>query len=231
MDLSVSVKGTIMRKLFVLILALMSVLAVAQDTKPQPPTAAAQSATVYVYRYKQFVGSALSPSVYCDDAELARADNGRYFTATIEPGKHSFHSNDRQSGIDLDLKAGQAYFIRVDIAAGMMKGHGRLTLMSAEQGSYELKSDKLKPLDAGKVKDQARVSVAEAHPEVQPPAKPAAAVQPATQPQPSSDHPAHIVTISDPNSTVNSGSEFGDQVSIGEAARRAADKKKDPPRR
>jgi hypothetical protein len=34
-------------------------------------------ATVYVYRYKQFVGAALSPSVYCDDLQLARMDNGR----------------------------------------------------------------------------------------------------------------------------------------------------------
>jgi hypothetical protein len=33
-----------------------------------------------VYRYKQFVGSALSPSVWCDETELARMENGRYFT-------------------------------------------------------------------------------------------------------------------------------------------------------
>ena len=221
-----------MRKLLLLLLAILPALAVAQDSKPQQPTTSAQTATVYVYRYKQFVGSALSPSVYCDEAELARADNGRYFTATIEPGKHSFHSNDRQSGIDLDLKAGESYFIRVDIAAGMMKGHGRLTLMSAEQGSYELRSDKLKPLDGSKVKDQARVSVAEAHPEVQAPARSSATIQPAAQTQPSStsqDHPAHIVTISDPNGAANSGSELGDQGSLGEAARRAKEKKKDPP--
>jgi hypothetical protein len=225
----ISVERTIMRKLRLLIFAILPVLAFAQDTKPQ---AAAPTATVYVYRYKQFVGSALSPSVFCDEVELARADNGRYFTASIEPGKHSFRSNDRQSGIDLDLKPGQSYFIRVDIAAGMMKGHGRLTLMSAEQGSYELKSDKLKPLDSGKVRDQARVSVTEAHPEVQAAAvKLATPVQAAVQSQPSStaqDQPAHIVTISDPKGAVNSGSQFGDQVSLGEAARRAK-QKKDPP--
>src|SRR5689334_2091556 len=33
---------------------------------------ASSQATIYVYRYKQFVGSALSPSVYCDETELAR---------------------------------------------------------------------------------------------------------------------------------------------------------------
>jgi len=47
----------------------------------------ASKATVYVYRYKQFVGSALSPSVWCDGTELARMENGRYFTGHPRSGK------------------------------------------------------------------------------------------------------------------------------------------------
>ncbi len=118
-------------------------------------------ATVYIYRYKQFTGSALAPSVFCDDAALAKMENGRYFTAKIDPGKHVFHSNDKQAGVELDLKAGQEYFLRVEIATGFMKGHGRMLLVAPEQGKYELQSSKLKPLDADKVSDSARVSVAE----------------------------------------------------------------------
>src|SRR5690348_5372300 len=82
------------------------------------------SAAVYVYRYRQFVGSALSPSVYCDENELARMENGRFFVAKLSPGKHTFRSNDRQAGIEVELKSGQEYYIRVEIATGMMKGHG-----------------------------------------------------------------------------------------------------------
>jgi len=122
----------------------------------------ASKATVYVYRYKQFVGSALEPSVYCDDVQLARMTNGRYFTVKVDVGKHTFHSNDKQSGIELDAKAGQEYFIRLEIASGFAKGHGRLILMSPEQASYEL--NKLKPLDASKVANMAMVSTEEAHP-------------------------------------------------------------------
>jgi len=156
-----------MRALRILSLAifLMSVLAVAQEsatTAPQTAEANPAKATVYVYRYKQFVGSALAPSVYCDESQLARMDNGRYFAAKIDPGKHTFRSNDPQSGLELDVKAGQEYFLRVEIAAGVMKGHGRLVLMSPEQGSYELKSKKLKPLDEGKVVDRNQVSLKEA---------------------------------------------------------------------
>ena len=129
------------------------------------PEAKPSKATVYVYRYKQFVGSALAPSVYCDETELARAENGRYFAVRLDPGKHNFHSNDKQSGIELDVKAGQEYFLRVEIATGFAKGHGRLILVPAEQGGYELKSSKLKPLDSNKVVSTTLVSVAEVHTE------------------------------------------------------------------
>jgi len=118
-----------------------------QDKEPQ--------ATVYIYRYKQFVGSALSPSVYCDENELARMDNGKFFVARLAPGKHVFRSNDRQAGIDTDLKPGQDYYIRVELATGFMKGHGRLVSVAPEQGSYEIKN--LKALGADKVKDGAHV--------------------------------------------------------------------------
>ena len=129
------------------------------QTEQQQVTSSNDSAvTVYFYRYKQYVGSALSPSVYCDEGELARMENGRFFTAKLKPGKHVFRSNDKQSGIEAELKSGQDYYIRVEIAAGMMKGHGRLVLVAPEQGAYEIK--KLKPLDREKVKDSEHVTVA-----------------------------------------------------------------------
>jgi hypothetical protein len=149
-----------------LAISLSSLLAFAQEpatAAPQTAEAKPAKATVYVYRYKQFVGSALAPSVFCDEAQLARMDNGRYFAAKIAPGKHTFRSNDPQSGLELDVKAGQEYFVRVEIATGFMKGHGRLILMSPEQGSYEVKSKKLKPLDEGKVVDQNVVSLKDAN--------------------------------------------------------------------
>lgn len=111
--------------------------------------------TVYFYRYKQFQGGALSPSVYCDENELARMENGRFFAVKLPSGKHTFRSNDKQSGIEVELKSGQDYYVRVEIVAGFMKGHGRLVLTAPEQGSYETK--KLKPLDRDKVKDSERV--------------------------------------------------------------------------
>jgi len=112
---------------------------------------------VYVYRYKQYQGGALEPSVFCDEVQLARMDNGRFFKVLLEPGKHVFRSEDKQSGVELDLKPGQDYYLRVEISVGFWKGHGRLLLVPAEQGAFEIK--KLKPLSAEKVKDRERVVV------------------------------------------------------------------------
>lgn len=131
----------------------------------------------------------------------------------------------------LDLKAGQPYFIRLEIATGLMKGHGRLTLVSAEQGTYELKSSKLKPLDQGKVVDKARVSVEEAV--LQTPAATSNAPAPVVTLKPvAASSPEYAIageTISDPNGALGATSQMGDQVSLGEAARRARDKKQSPP--
>ncbi len=85
-------------------------------------------------------------------------DNGRFFVAKLSPGKHTFRSNDKQAGIDVDLKGGQDFYIRVELATGFMKGHGRLVSVAPEQGSYEIK--KLKPLGTDKVKDTQRVVAA-----------------------------------------------------------------------
>ena len=211
------------------VLSLGGVITAAQESQPTPmqtPSAQAK-ASVYVYRYKQFVGSALAPSVYCDDIQLARMENGRYFTVRLDPGQHTFRSNDAQSGVALDVKAGQEYFIRVDIATGMLKGHGRLALTSFEQGRYELQSSKLKPLDAGKVTDRTHVSVEEANLTAPPPA-PAAAVsspqataqtQTPSTPPPDTQRPVSGVTLS--NEQVGTDP----QMSVGEAARQARQKK------
>jgi hypothetical protein len=119
----------------------------AQDS----PKAPAAKARVVVYRYKQYAGVALRPSIYCNEKDVARVQSGRYVALALAPGKYSFRSNDKQSQIVLDLKPGREYYIRIDIAVGMWKGHGRLTLVQPEQGVGEVQQ--MKPADAGMVKD------------------------------------------------------------------------------
>lgn len=131
-------------------------------TTPKPESSAgnkvsSKKATLYVYRSKRLAGSVFSPSVYCNDVELARMDNGRYFIAQLDPGKYILRSNDG-SVINIQLEAGKEYFMRVDIVSirGVWKNpRGRLVLSTPDQGGLEIKQ--LQPLDASKVRDHGRV--------------------------------------------------------------------------
>ena len=209
-------------KIAAFFLSLSASFVFAQTAPSTQPSSS--KATVYVYRYKQFVGSALSPSVYCDETQLARMENGRYFSVKLDPGSHSFRSNDVQSGVSIDLKAGQDYFIRVEIAAGMLKGHGRLTLTAPEQGRYELQSSKLKPLDNDKVVDHERVSVEEAKfetvaaPTAPAPTQPTPPAKMAAAPPSSGEEPVREVILRDSSASDS-------QTSLADAARRAREKK------
>ena len=136
----------------------------AQDAKavasPDAPVVkTTDNALIYFYWIKQFAGSALEPSVFCDEKELARMDNGRYFGVTLTPGKHICSMGDKQTGFEIDVKSGEEYYARITIDTGFWKGRGRLTLMQKEQGAFELK--KVKPLSADKVKNRSMVMIFE----------------------------------------------------------------------
>jgi Protein of unknown function (DUF2846) len=116
----------------------------APATAPQvrTGTSASDSAYLRVYRQKRFTGSALAPSVYVDDKQIARVGNGRRFTMRLLPGSHTVRSDDKSSAITVDAKPGQEYYVRVEEATGFWKGHGKLTLVMPEQGSPEYKLQK-----------------------------------------------------------------------------------------
>jgi hypothetical protein len=123
---------------------------------PAPAAASDAKPRIYFYRIKQFTGSALEPSGFCDEKELARMDNGRYFVVTLEPGKHTCRMGDKQTGFEIDMKPGEEYYAKITIDMGLLKGRGRLTLLAKEQGAFELK--KVQLLGAEKVKDKTLVT-------------------------------------------------------------------------
>lgn len=63
-------------------------------------------------------GSALEPSVYCDDKELARMDNGKFFGVKLDPGKHTCRMGDKQTGFEIDAKSGEEYYAKITIEMG-----------------------------------------------------------------------------------------------------------------
>jgi len=90
-----------------------------------------------VYRHRRYMGSALAPSIYVDQKQITRIGNGRRACIRLTPGKHTIGSDDKSSAITVEVQAGREYYVRIDEEAGFWKGHGRLTLLAAEQGSPE----------------------------------------------------------------------------------------------
>jgi hypothetical protein len=122
-----------------LLLLLIPAATWAQDQKPAP----AATATICFYRPHRFEGAALKPPVIVDEVDVAHLHNGDAVQVTVSPGSHKLHSNDKSTGIELDAKAGQTYFVRVDIKTGGWKGHGQVTLIDPQEGKYEFSQQKL----------------------------------------------------------------------------------------
>ena len=112
--------------------------------------ASSEDATVFIYRPNKLGGRALEPSVFVDETELARMDNGRYFAVKLKPGKHIIRMTDDKKGYAFDMGPGQTYFFRIGIEMGMWKGHGKITLDDRERAVEEIK--KLKFIGEDKIK-------------------------------------------------------------------------------
>lgn len=119
---------------------------VVMETTP----ASSAEATVFIYRPNKWGGRALEPSVFVDETELARMDNGRYFAIKLKPGKHIIRMTDDQKGYAIDMGPGQSYFFRIGLEMGMWKGHGKITLDDRERAVQEIK--KLKFIGPDKIK-------------------------------------------------------------------------------
>jgi hypothetical protein len=116
-------------------------------------------AIVIIGRLKDFGTRNWRPSVYVDEIELARSQNGRFLVAKVDPGTRTIRAEDPKFALQMALKAGECYYFRVEIASGAFKAHGRIVGLSREEGALELKQ--LTPIEASYVTDSSRVLGAE----------------------------------------------------------------------
>jgi hypothetical protein len=129
----------------------------ANETASSAPATGESKALIYVYRKKNFNTRNMQPSVYVDGEEVARMDDGKFFVVKLNPGKHNLEVNKGHSGAQIDMKAGEQYYFRVDIKAGFLKGRSEVTYMQKEQGALEIQ--KMNPLEDKWIKDKSKVAV------------------------------------------------------------------------
>lgn len=134
-------------------MAILLVIAFATVCAAQNDTA---TATVFVYRANQFTAKLKSPKVFCNEAALAKMQNGRFFIVKLPAGKYAFRSEDKGVGIQLTAEAGKEYFVRVEMAMGNWKGTQQVTEVSPAQAQKEMAT--LKPIDEKNVIDGERVT-------------------------------------------------------------------------
>ncbi len=121
-----------------------------QQTSPEQKAADARPAVeqtlLVFYRPKRFIGSGLTPSIYLNGEQLARLDNGRYFSIYVKPGKYKIESSmKKHAPVDLEVRSGEPIYLEMVLLAGNWRGGGRMIPAAAEEAQAEVR--KLKPLD------------------------------------------------------------------------------------
>ena len=92
---------------------------------PTPPAGMGQ---VVFFRPGSMFGVALGCTVHEGEPEIARLGSGKYYVVTEAPGKHDFST--RGGGADkltVEVESGETYFVKCNIAMGMMSGGANLS--------------------------------------------------------------------------------------------------------
>lgn len=116
-----------------------------------PALQADPTALLVFYRSSHYTGSALKPSIYLDGREIARLENGRYFSLYVEPGQHQLSSSMKEAPLQVEAKAGEATYVEMVIMQGTWRGGGRLIPTPAGDASAAIA--KLKQLERKWISD------------------------------------------------------------------------------
>ena len=101
--------------------------------------------TVFLYRTGRAVGAAGQLSVKENGVDAGGTGPGTFFRWDMSPGIYTFLSSTSESSatVQLDVKAGQTYFIRQDARMGIQSGRVTMVEVDPEKGKSEVKGCKL----------------------------------------------------------------------------------------
>ena len=101
--------------------------------------------TVYLYRTGRVVGAAGQLSVKVNGEDAGGSGPGTFFKWDLTPGTYTFLSSTTESSavVQLDVKAGEVYYIRQDARLGISSGRVTLNEVSDRKGKEEVAGCKL----------------------------------------------------------------------------------------
>jgi hypothetical protein len=107
--------------------------------------ASADKGTVYLYRTGRAVGAAGQLIVKINSVDAGGTGPGTFFKWDLNPGTYTFSSSTAESSavVQVDVKAGQVYFIRQDARLGIDKGRVSMKEVDSKKGQNEVNNCKL----------------------------------------------------------------------------------------
>lgn len=123
----------------------------APEAAPAPAPAAGDSligapsegmGQIVFFREKKFTGSMISFKVREGKTELGKLSNGTYFVLPVDPGAHQYvvHS-EAKDVLNLEVEAGETYYVASGITMGFMAGHPNLT--PSDEKAFQALASKL----------------------------------------------------------------------------------------
>jgi hypothetical protein len=113
------------------------------DMKAKNMSAPKDKALVYLYR-NETMGAAIKMTVNLDGRFAGQTASKKYFMWLLPPGKHDFASvTENTSTLNLDAKAGEAYYIWQEVKMGMWAAGSKLQLVDKEIGKKGVEESKL----------------------------------------------------------------------------------------
>ena len=107
--------------------------------------APAGKGTVFLYRTGRAVGAAGQLHVKVNSTDAGGTGPGTFFRWDFKPGTYTFLSSTGESSavVQLDVKAGEVYYLRQDARMGINSGRVTIKEVDASKGRKEVKSCKL----------------------------------------------------------------------------------------
>jgi hypothetical protein len=105
----------------------------------------AQTGTIVFYREPHSLTGDFKPTVFCDNEELARIENGTSFEITVPAGVHkcTVESLQRPGAIDVNVIAGKPSYVHVNLLQGWT---AHAALVNTTESEYAKEQKRLKPL-------------------------------------------------------------------------------------
>jgi hypothetical protein len=101
---------------------------------------------VYLYRPGSFVGSGVVYDVKVGDTVITTLYPGGYYPYFSKPGEVEFWAKtEARSAITLDVKPGQAHYLKGTVGIGFFVGRPHLMLVPPEEAEKEISDCKLIP--------------------------------------------------------------------------------------